>query len=102
MYYVGLDLHKKYITGCVLDSQGAVVAEQRRLPPVLETLLGWLAPAGRPGAVAVEATLYWARLHDRLAAAGCPVAAARPRQVTLICHARRKPHPRDALQVADL
>jgi hypothetical protein len=27
MYYVGLDLHKKYVTGCVLDSQGAV-AEQ--------------------------------------------------------------------------
>src|SRR5438094_749885 len=48
MYYVGLDLHKKYITGCVLDSQGAVVAEQRRLPPVLETLLGWLAPVGVP------------------------------------------------------
>src|SRR5439155_1267554 len=48
MYYVGLDLHKKYITGCVLDSQGAVVAEQRRLPPVLETLLGWLAPVGQP------------------------------------------------------
>src|SRR5438034_6556710 len=66
MYYVGLDLHKKYITGCVLDSQGAVVAEQRRLPPVLETLLGWLAPVGQPVAVALEATLYWAWLHDRL------------------------------------
>lgn len=26
MYYVGLDLHKKHVTGCVLDSQGVVVA----------------------------------------------------------------------------
>src|SRR5216117_311420 len=76
MYYVGLDLHKKYITGCVLDSQGAVVAEQRRLPPVLETLLGWLAPVGQPVAVALEATLYWAWLHDRLTAAGYQVAVA--------------------------
>src|SRR5438067_1023791 len=42
MYYVGLDLHKKYITGCALDSQGAVVTTERRLPPVLETVLGWL------------------------------------------------------------
>src|SRR5881398_1211018 len=90
MYYVGLDLHKKYITGCVLDSQGAVVAEQRRLPPVLETLLGWLAPVGQPVAVALEATLYWAWLHDRLTAAGYQVAVAHPQQVKLICHARCK------------
>src|SRR5438094_985445 len=72
MYYVGLDLHKKYITGCVLDSQGAVVAEQRRLPPVLETLLGWLAPV------------------------------AHPQQVKLICHARCKTDPVDARKLADL
>jgi len=32
MYYVGLDLYKKYITGCALDSQGVVVATERRLP----------------------------------------------------------------------
>src|SRR5438067_1703404 len=102
MYYVGLDLHKKYITGCVLDSQGAVVAEQRRLPPVLETLLGWLAPVGQPVAVALEATLYWAWLHDRLTAAGYQVAVAHPQQVKLICHARCKTDPVDARKLADL
>ena len=102
MYYVGLDLHKKYITGCVLDSQGPVVAEQRRLPPVLETLLGWLAPLGQPVAVALEATLYWAWLHDRLTAAGYQVAVAHPQQVKLICHARCKTDPVDARKLADL
>src|SRR5947207_631365 len=102
MYYVGLDLHKKYITGCVLDSQGAVVAEERRLPPVLETLLGWLAPLGQPVAVALEATLYWAWLHDRLTAAGYQVAVAHPQQVKLICHARCKTDPVDARKLADL
>src|SRR5213595_1390640 len=93
MYYVGLDLHKKYITGCALDSQGAVVATERRLPPVLETVLGWLAPVGQPAAVALEATLYWAWLHDRLTAAGYQVAVAHPQQVKLICHARCKTDP---------
>ncbi len=29
MYHVGLDLHKRYVTGCVLDSQGGVVAVER-------------------------------------------------------------------------
>src|SRR5947199_1146292 len=102
MYYVGLDLHKKYVTGCVLDSQGVVVAEQRRLPPVLETMLGWLAPLGQPVAVALEATLYWAWLHDRLTAAGYQVAVAHPQQVKLICHARCKTDPVDAHKLADL
>ena len=102
MYYVGLDLYKKYVTGCVLDSQGVVVAEQRRLPPVLETMLGWLAPLGQPVAVALEATLYWAWLHDRLTAAGYQVAVAHPQQVKLICHARCKTDPVDAHKLADL
>src|SRR5437667_7303151 len=102
MYYVGLDLHKKYITGCALDSQGAVVATERRLPPVLETMLGGLAPLGQPVAVALEATLYWAWLHDRLTAAGYQVAVAHPQQVKLICHARCKTDPVDAHKLADL
>ena len=32
MFWVGLDLHKKYITACALDGAGSVVAEHRRLP----------------------------------------------------------------------
>src|SRR5207253_906936 len=94
--------HKKYITGCALDSQGAVVTTERRLPPVLETVLGWLAPVGQPAAVALEATLYWAWLHDRLTAAGYQVAVAHPQQVKLICHARCKTDPVDARKLADL
>jgi hypothetical protein len=32
MTWVGLDLHKRYITACALDDAGTVVAEHRRLP----------------------------------------------------------------------
>src|SRR5439155_1366300 len=102
MYYVGLDLHKNNITGWCWDSQGAVVATERRLPPVLETMLGWLAPLGQPVAVALEATLYWTWLHARLTAAGYQVAVAQPQQVKLICHARCKTDPVDARKLADL
>lgn len=102
MYYVGLDLHKRYVTGCVLDSQGVVVAETRRVAPTLEALLEWLMPWARPVRVALEATLYWAWLHDRLTAAGYEVAVAHPQQVKLICHARCKTDPVDARKLADL
>src|SRR3989441_8768020 len=102
MYDVGLDLHKKYVTGCVMDSHGVVMAQERRLPPVLEILLGWLAPLGQPVAVAVEATLYWAWLHDRLTAAGYQVVVAHATQVKLICHARCKTDAVDARKLADL
>ncbi len=32
MTFVGLDLHKRYITLCALDGQGVVLGEQRRMP----------------------------------------------------------------------
>jgi transposase len=102
MYCVGLDLHERYITGCVVDSQGSVVASERRLPPVLETVLGWLVPVGQAAPVALEATLYWAWLHDRLTAAGYPVVVAHPLQGKRICHARCKADPVDARKSADL
>jgi transposase len=69
---------------------------------VLETVLGWPAPVGQPAAVALEATLYWAWLHDRLTAAGYRVAVAHPQRVKLICHARRKTDAVNARKFADL
>jgi transposase len=102
MYYVGLDLHQRYVTGCVVDSQGVGVAEGRRLTPSLEALLAWLAPWPLPVQVALEATLYWAWLHDRLTAAGYAVTVAHPQQVKLICQARCKTDPVDARKLADL
>lgn len=52
--------------------------------------------------MAVEATLYWAWLHDRVSAAGYPVTVAHPQQVKLICQARCKTDPVDARKLADL
>jgi transposase len=102
MYYVGLDLHKRYVTACVIDKEGTVLARERRLGTSAEVLLSWLAPLGPDVAIALEATLYWAWLHDRLTAAGYQVTVAHAQQVKLICAARCKTDPVDAQKLAEL
>jgi transposase len=102
MIYVGLDLHRRYVTACALDSSGTLLGLERRLPPTEEVLLTWLGTWPQPLTIALEATLYWAWLHDHLAAAGYAVAVAHPEQVKLICHARCKTDPIDARKLADL
>ena len=32
MIWVGLDLHKRYVTACALDATGTEVAAHRRMP----------------------------------------------------------------------
>jgi hypothetical protein len=59
MTFVGLDLHKRYITACALSDAGDVLAEARRLPVSIDALRDFLAPFRDPISVAMEATLYW-------------------------------------------
>lgn len=100
MYYAGIDIHKRYQTLCVLDSSGKVVMEHRRLST--EGLLAVLDELDRPISVALEATLHWAWLHDRLSERGCTVEVAHPADVKLISKARCKTDPIDARKLADL
>ena len=102
MVWVGLDLHKRYITACAVEDDGHVVAEHRRLPADAPTLVAWLTALGGAVTVAMEATLYWAWLHDQLSAAGIAAVAAHPYQVKLIWQARCKTDPIDARKLADL
>jgi hypothetical protein len=57
MLWVGLDLHKRYVTACALDGDGMEVAAQRRLPPDVEALITWLQGLGAP--VMVRTTRRW-------------------------------------------
>jgi len=66
MICVGLDLHKRYITGCAIDAAGQLVAEERRFLTDLTVLSGWLGTG--PVTVVLEATLYWAWLEQQLTA----------------------------------
>jgi transposase len=102
MRWVGLDLPKRYITACALDDDGHVVAEHRRLPTDGAALVDWLRELGGAVTVAMEATLYWAWLHDHLSAAGIAAVAAHPYQVKLIWQARCKTDSIDARKLAEL
>ncbi len=99
-YFAGIDLHKRYLTLCVLDPIGNVVVQHRRL--TTDGLFAVLAELDAPITVAVEATLHWAWLHDRLVAQGYTVQVADPGQVKLISKARCKTDPIDARKLADL
>ena len=54
--FVGLDLHKRYITACALAADGTLLGEVRRMPVTMDAPLGlsarWLGPERiryRPG-----------------------------------------------------
>lgn len=100
MYFAGVDLHKRYLTLCILDPQGNVLREHRRLGT--DALFAVLTEFDEPISVAVEATLHWAWLHDELVSRGYQVEAAHPAQVKLITRARCKTDPIDARKLADL
>lgn len=102
MTFVGLDLHKRYITACALDAGGGVVAEVRHMPVSAEALGDFLAAMTGAVTVAMEATLYWQWLHDQLEALGHTVRVADARQVKLIWQARSKTDPIDARKLAEL
>lgn len=102
MIYVGLDLHKRYITACAIDAAGQLVTEERRLSTDLAVVSAWLGRLTGPVTVVLEATLYWAWLEQQLTAAGCIVQVAHPYQVKLIWHARTKTDPIDARKLAEL
>ena len=79
MVTVGLDLHKRYITACATDANGAVLAEVRRLDPTVDALGRWLGALPQPLTVALEATgrafpLYH-RLSDQPPGWHCPLTA---------------------------
>ena len=102
MTFIGLDLHKRYLTACALDASGTVLAEARQLPVSLDALNAFLLGLAGPMTVAMEATLYWPWLHDQLEAQGHTVRVADARQVKLIWQARSKTDPIDARKLAEL
>jgi transposase len=102
MTFVGLDLHKRYITACALDARGGVIGEVRRMPVAVETLGDFLGALTGPVTVGMEATLYWQWLHDQLERAGHGVRVADARQGKLIWQARSKTDPIDARKRAEL
>jgi hypothetical protein len=102
MHYVGLDVHARRSSLCILDPLGTVVKR-------LEVRGSWPRPMDqvasqvpRPFAVCFEASCGYGHLHGRLSALAERVEVAHPGKLRLIFRAKRKNDRVDAEKQAKL
>jgi transposase len=102
MYYVGLDVHAKRSSLCILDSCGKVVKrlEVKGAWPRLMDQVASQVP--RPFSVCFEASCGYGYLHARLSALAERVAVAHPGKLRLIFRSKRKNDRVDAEKQAKL
>jgi transposase len=101
MLYVGLDVHLKQSTFCVLDSNG----NQRTIRTVRghwSVVVSVLASLEEPFAICFEASCGFGPLHDQLREIARRVVVAHPGQVRLIFRSKRKNDRIDAQKLAKL
>jgi transposase len=100
--FIGVDIHRKFLQVCVMDSEG-LVSDEIRLemddPSSIVDFFGRF-PAQTP--VVVEATCGWMWLADLLESLGLDVRLAHMKGVRVIAESRRKTDRIDARVLADL
>lgn len=101
MNYVGLDVHYRTSTYCILDQNGQVVKTQtvRGHWPVL---LEELKQIKKPWVVCFEASCGYGYLHRQLSQMAQQVVVAHPGQLRLIFRSKRKNDRVDAAKLAKL
>lgn len=101
MYSVGLDVHSKRSSICILDENGKrhkhfeVRGSWPKLMETIDTL-------PRPFAVCFEASCGYGYLHDQLAKRAATVQVAHPGQLRLIFRSKKKHDRVDAAKLAKL
>jgi transposase len=101
MFTVGLDVHQRQSTMCVLNQDGRIVNERKvegSFVAVAEALRGIEAPIQ----VCYEASCGAGKLHDLLAGVAGRVVVAHPGQVRLIFRSKKKNDRVDARKLAKL
>ena len=101
MYYVGLDVHSRQSTFCVLDDQGAKVLS-RTVHGRWDKVLKELGQVKRPFTVCFEASTGYGPLHDGLRGIADRVVMAHPGHLRLIFGSKRKNDRVDAAKLAML
>lgn len=102
MHYVGLDVHARRSSVCVLNADGKTLRQfevRGDWPALLDRVA---ADVPRPFAVAFEASCGYGYLHGRLSALADRVAVAHPGKLRLIYGDKRKNDRVDAAKVAKL
>jgi transposase len=100
MYYVGLDIHSKRISICVLGETGQVV--RRCQVRSVEEMLGILKGLPDRFAVCYEASCGYGHYHDLLRPIAARVLVAHPGRLRLIFRSKNKNDRNDAERLAKL
>jgi transposase len=100
MFYIGLDIHTKHITICILDGNGKIV--ERSQVRQLDQLQQRLARIPAPFEVGFEARCGYGAFVELLSPLARRVVVAHPGHLKLIYHSRNKNDRNDALRLAKL
>ncbi len=101
MLYVGLDVHSKRSSICILNGDGKIVKQELikgRWPEVIDRLRGFTEPMS----VCYEASCGYGNLHDRMAPLVKQITVAHPGQLRLIFKSKKKHDRVDAQKLAKL
>jgi transposase len=101
MLYVGLDVHQKRSSICILDDNGKTVKEELINGP-FSALIDRLRRIDQPMSVCYEASCGYGHLHDRIAPLASRVTVAHPGQLRLIFKSKKKHDRVDAAKIAKL
>jgi len=101
MFSVGIDVHQKRSSGCILDQQGKKVKEFEVVGS-WDNLIEAVAKLPRPMAVCFEASTGCGWLCDKLAPLAARVEVAHPGQLRLIYRSKKKNDRIDAKKLATL
>ena len=99
MLYVGIDLHKRTITPCVVKQDRSVVARKTLLCAEPEKIREFFAGLG-PFQAVVEATASYEWLWELLESLADRVVLAHPKKLRIIAESTRKSDQLDAQVLA--
>jgi transposase len=101
MHYVGVDVHQRRSSVCILDGHGKVVKEFN-VKGNWSELLAQMSRVPRPFCVCYEASCGYGYLHEKFSAMAQSVQVAHPGQLRLIYRSKKKFDRIDAKKLSQL
>lgn len=101
MLTIGLDVHERTTSLCILDARGRVVKE-KTIKGHPRLAIAWLRTLSEPFQVCFEASTNFVWLYQELSTIAKRVVVAHPRKLRLIYRASRKNDRLDASRLAKL
>jgi transposase len=101
LYYVGLDVHKRFVTSCAKTPDG-VIAQEAKIKARRADLTEWARSLDRPWIGAMEATLFTGWIYDTLAPHAQALKTGHPAMMRAIGASKKKNDRLDARKIADM